>query len=115
MTIIAPEELKTPAIARDVKGGRYDLIIFDGVKPEAAPEANALYFGVFPVGPAYEKPKDVMQPVVLDWDIGHPLMQYVRDLSLIFILRERRASTYGDFSSMRRPKGVTILSMTVRS
>lgn len=89
VTIIAPEELKTPAIAGDVKGGRYDLIIFDGVKPEAAPEANALYFGVFPVGPAYEKPKDVMQPVVLDWDIGHPLMQYVRDLSLIFIAKAR--------------------------
>ena len=50
VTIVAPEELKTPAIARDVKGGRYDLVIFDGVKPESAPEANALYFGVFPVG-----------------------------------------------------------------
>jgi hypothetical protein len=87
VTIIAPEELKTPAIARDLKGGRYDLVIYDGVKPEAAPPSNALYFGVFPVGPAYAKPKEVMQPVVLDWDIGHPLMQYVRDLSLIFIAK----------------------------
>ena len=87
VTIIAPEELKTPAIARDLKGGRYDLVIYDGVKPEFAPEANALYFGVFPVGPAYAKPKDVVQPVILDWDIGHPLMQYVRDLSLVFVAK----------------------------
>ncbi len=83
VTIVSPEELKTPAIATEVSGGRYDLVIYDGVKPEAAPAANALYFGVFPLGPAYEKPKDAVQPVVLDWDIGHPLMQYVRDLSLI--------------------------------
>ena len=80
VTIVTPEELKTPAIARDLKGGRYDLVIFDGVKPESAPEANALYFGVFPPGPAYAKTKEVTQPVILDWDIGHPLMQYVRDL-----------------------------------
>src|SRR5262249_29031195 len=43
--IIAPEELKAPAIARDLQGGRFDLVIFDGVKPETAPEANTLYFG----------------------------------------------------------------------
>ncbi len=89
VNIISPEELKTPAIAKEVSGGRYDLVIYDGVKPEAAPAANALYFGVFPLGPAYEKPKDAVQPVVLDWDIGHPLMQYVRDLSLIVIARAR--------------------------
>jgi hypothetical protein len=87
VTIVAPEELKAPAIARDLKGGRYDLVIFDGVKPESAPEANALYFGVFPSGPAYAKTKDVSGPVILDWDIGHPLMQYVRDLSLVFVAK----------------------------
>jgi hypothetical protein len=87
VTIIGPEELKTPAIARDLKGGRYDLVIFDGVKPEFAPEANALYFGVFPPGPAYAKTKEVSQPFILDWDIGHPLMQYVRDLKLVFVAK----------------------------
>ncbi len=87
VTIVAPEELKTPAVARDISGGRYDLIIYDGVKPETAPPANALYFGVFPVGAAYSKVKEAQQPTVLDVDISHPLMQYVRDLPLVVIAK----------------------------
>ncbi len=87
VTIVAPEELKTPAVARDIAGGRYDLVIYDGVKPESAPPANALYFGVFPPDPKYAKPKDVPAPIVLDVDISHPLMQYVRDLQLIVIAK----------------------------
>ena len=59
------------------------------MKPDAPPEANALYFGEFPPGAAYAKPKDVQQPVVLDWDIGHPMMQYIRDMKLVFILGAR--------------------------
>ena len=43
-------------------GGRYDLVIYDGVRPDTPPEANALYFGVLPPGPAYAKPKAVEQP-----------------------------------------------------
>ncbi len=62
-------------------------MIFDGVKPDSPPEANALYFGVFPPGPAYAKAKDVEQPVILDWDIGHPIMQYIRDLSLVYVAK----------------------------
>ncbi|MHB1557046.1 MAG: VWA domain-containing protein [Isosphaeraceae bacterium] len=87
VAIMTPDEARADAVTRDIKGGRYDLIIYDGVKPESPPEANALYFGVYPPGPAYAKTKDVKQPVVLDWDIGHPMMQYIRDLSLVFIAR----------------------------
>jgi hypothetical protein len=85
ITIVTPEESKGEAIARDIRSGRYDLVIYDGVRPDAHPEANTLYFGQFPPGPAYAKPKDVQQPVVLDWDIGHPIMQYIRDVNLVFI------------------------------
>ncbi|MGP0064048.1 MAG: vWA domain-containing protein [Isosphaeraceae bacterium] len=85
ITVVTPEEAKGEAVSRDIRGGRYDLIIYDGVKPDTPPEANALYFGQFPPGPAYAKPKEIQQPVVLDWDIAHPIMQYVRDLSLIYI------------------------------
>ncbi len=87
VTIVTPEEAKNEAVVRDLKGGRYDLVIYDGVKPDSPPEANALYFGVFPPGPAYAKPKEVQQPVILDWDIAHPLMQYVRDLSLVYVAK----------------------------
>jgi Aerotolerance regulator N-terminal/von Willebrand factor type A domain len=85
VTIMTPDESRAETVVRDVKGGRYDLIIYDGVKPDAPPEANALYFGALPPGPAYAKSKDAQQPVVLDWDIAHPMMQYIRDLSLVFI------------------------------
>ncbi len=87
ITIVTPEEAKGEAIAREIKGGRYDLIIYDGVKPESNPQANALYFGEFPPGPAYAKPKEVEQPVILDWDIAHPMMQYIRDLSLVYVAK----------------------------
>ena len=37
-------------------------MIYDRFRPETPPEANALYFGALPPGPAYEKSKDVEQP-----------------------------------------------------
>jgi hypothetical protein len=89
VTVMTPDESRAEAVSRDIRGGRYDLIIYDGVKPETPPDANALYFGMLPPGPAYEKARDVQQPVVLDWDIGHPMLQYIRDLSLIFIARAK--------------------------
>jgi hypothetical protein len=87
VTTMTGEEAKSEAVVRDIKGGRYDLVIYDGVKPDAPPAANALYFGVFPPGPAYAQPRDVPQPVILDWDIGHPIMQYIRDLSLVYVAK----------------------------
>jgi hypothetical protein len=87
ITILTPEEAKNETVVRDLKGGRYDLVIFDGAKPDSPPAANALYFGAFPPGPAFEKTKEVQQPVILDWDIGHPLMQFVRDLSLVYVAK----------------------------
>ncbi len=87
ITIMTPDEAKKPDAVRDLKGNRYDLVMFDGVKPDAPPQANALYFGVFPPGPAYAKARDVTQPVILDCDIAHPIMQYVRDLSLVYIAK----------------------------
>lgn len=85
--IAKPDELKGEDLAREIRGGRFDLVIYDGVKPDAPPEANALYFGALPPGPAYANPKPVEQPVILDWNISHPLMQYIRDLSLVFIAK----------------------------
>jgi hypothetical protein len=85
--IASPEEAKGEELAREIRGGRFDLVIFDGVRPESPPEANALYFGALPPGPAYDKARPIEQPVILDWNISHPLMQYVRDLSLVFVAK----------------------------
>jgi hypothetical protein len=87
ITMLAPEEAKKEPVLRDLRSGRYDLVIFDSAKPEFAPASNALYFGVFPPAPAYGKPKAITEPIILDWDIAHPLMQYVRDLSLVYVAK----------------------------
>ena len=59
---ISPDDYKTDAYKRDVAAGRYDLVIYDRVRPETPPEANALYFGALPPGPAYEKSQDGREP-----------------------------------------------------
>ncbi|MBV8677740.1 MAG: BatA and WFA domain-containing protein [Planctomycetaceae bacterium] len=87
VTVVSPEGAKSQGVVRDIESGRYDLVIYDGVRPEAPPEANALYFGVLPPGPAYAKPKTIEQPVILDWDVAHPLLQFVRDLPTVAILK----------------------------
>ena len=78
-------EIKVSELKREIAAGRFDLIIYDGVSPESAPEANALYFGILPPGKAFEKSKELVGPVVLDWDISHPMMQYVRDLNTVVV------------------------------
>ena len=87
VTMITPEAAKAEGSTRATSAGNYDLVIYDGVRPEQAPEANALYFGAFPPGAAFDTPKDLEQPAILDWNVAHPLMQYVRDLSTIRILK----------------------------
>jgi hypothetical protein len=87
VTVVTPDEVKKDPYARDLKAGRYDLLIADRYRPEAPPEANALYFGVLPPGRAYEQSHPIEDPVILDWDVAHPLMQFVRDLPTVGILK----------------------------
>ena len=87
VTVVTPKEAKTDPYARDVRSARYDLVIYDRDRPEAPPEANTLYFGVLPPGAAYANSKTIEAPVILDWDVSHPLMQFVRDLSTVAILK----------------------------
>lgn len=98
--VATAEEAKQEELAREIRGGRFDLVIYDGVRPDTPPEANALYFGAFPPGPAYANPRAVETPVILDWNISHPLMQYIRDLSLVFIAKA---------SLVELPQGATSL------
>lgn len=86
VTDVSPEEAESKAVLRDVDSGRYDLVIYDRFQPKSPPAANTLYFGSLPAGPLYQSTKDVEGPVILDWDIGHPLMQYIRDLRLVRVL-----------------------------
>jgi hypothetical protein len=87
VTVVTPEEVKKDSYARDLRAGRYDLLIADRYRPDSPPEGNALYFGVLPPGPAYERSRPIEDPVILDWDVAHPLMQFVRDLPTVGILK----------------------------
>jgi len=87
VTVVTPTEAKADPVTREVRAGRFDLVIYDNVRPESTPEANALYFGTLPPGPAYANSKPIEQPVILDWDSGHPLLQFVRDLPTVAILK----------------------------
>ena len=51
MIVASPDDYKTDAYQRDVAAGRFDLVIYDRVRPETPPEANALYFGALPARP----------------------------------------------------------------
>ena len=83
--VITSEQAKEEKFVREMKTGRFDLVIFDRFRPESSPEANTLYFGAFPPGAAYDKVRAVERPVILDWDVTHPLMQFVRDLATVII------------------------------
>lgn len=85
VTVVSPEQAKTSPLDREIASGRFDLVIFDRVQPTTPPEANALYFGALPPGKAYEQAKVVEYPTILDWDLSHPLLQYIRDLAHIVI------------------------------
>ncbi|CAN5871059.1 BatA and WFA domain-containing protein [soil metagenome] len=84
---VSPEDYSGSDLQRDIASGRYDLVIYDNFRPEAPPTANALYFGALPPGEAYEEAREVEGPILLDWDITHPLIQYIRDLSQVRILK----------------------------
>jgi von Willebrand factor type A domain/Aerotolerance regulator N-terminal len=87
VVVATPDEAKVDPLANDVKAGRFDLVIYDQVRPEGSPAANTLYFGALPPGKAYEDPKTLENPVILDWDVAHPLMQYLRDLPTVAIMK----------------------------
>ncbi len=87
VVVVTPDEAATDDVTRAVAAGRYDLVIYDRFRPETPPEANALYFGTLPPGKPYENPEEAEVPVILDWDVAHPLMQYIRDLAFVRIAK----------------------------
>jgi hypothetical protein len=101
VTQITPDELKSDAVARELAAGRFDLAIFDRVRPEVNPEANTLYFGIMPPDLADAPTKPVEYPVILDWDFAHPLMQYIRDLGRVAVAK--------GFAPIETPRGAAEL------
>jgi hypothetical protein len=86
---ITPEDLKKPEILQGFELGTDSLTIFDGCAPEKSPQNSTMYFGAFPPGEKFKDLKPVENPTVLDIDTSNPLMQYVRDLTLVRIRSAR--------------------------
>lgn len=86
---IAPDDLKKPEIQQSLDLGSDSLTIFDGCFPEKSPQNSTLYFGAFPPGGKFKDLKTFENPTVLDIDTSSPLMQYVRDLTLVRIRSAR--------------------------
>ena len=86
---ITPEDLKKPEIQREFSLGKDALTIFDRCAPEIAPQNHSLYFGAFPPGKKFAELKAFQNPTILDWDTASPLMQYLRDLTVIRIREVR--------------------------
>lgn len=85
--VVTPAEAKTDDLAREAAAGAFDLIIYDRFRPETPPAANTLYFGALPPGPAFAETRELNGPVILDWNVAHPLLQYIRDLPTVTILK----------------------------
>ena len=100
LTIATAEEIKAPELARDLAAGRFDLAIFDGVRPDKAPECNTLSFGAIPPPFDPSAAKTAEFPVILDWNLAHPLTQYLRDLTTLIV---KKASVIDP------PVGATVL------
>jgi len=78
-----PDDLESAELSRALAAGQFDLVIFDRVAPEDHPASNTLYFGALPPGELREQAKRVEGPIILDWDIGHPMLSYIQDLSVV--------------------------------
>ena len=87
VVVVTPEASKAEAVAREVAAGKFDLVIYDKNRPDAPPAATALYLGALPPGKLYEDAKTLEGPIILDWNVAHPLMQYIRDLAQVRILK----------------------------
>ena len=85
VTSIRPEELDQPERERSLQDGSFDMIIFEGVRPKVQPEANVLYLGSLPPDVPENEGKAVTGPAIIDWEMAHPILQYVRDLGSVAI------------------------------
>ena len=85
LTSIRPEQLDLPEQQRALQDGSYDLVIFEGVSPKVQPESSCLYLGALPPDLPADQGREVASPVIIDWDLSHPILQYVRDLGTVAV------------------------------
>ncbi|MEJ5250993.1 MAG: VWA domain-containing protein [Chthonomonadetes bacterium] len=56
---------------------KYDVVVYDGIKPASPPEGNAVIIGTLPAWFPVVALQPVENSVVVDWHHTHPTMRYV--------------------------------------
>lgn len=101
VTIAEPAILETKAHLEEAAAGLYDLIIYDQCVPKTMPQSNTLFIGNLPPVPTWSASgKTQLQPLIIDTDRVHPLMQLV-ELG--------RGVTIYEATPLKGPQGSTVL------
>lgn len=74
---VAPSHLKSDEFKQAALSGEYDLIIFDRCQPPVMPQCNTVFLGSTPLGKEWQRGERLIQPLIVDYDEIHPLMQQV--------------------------------------
>lgn len=74
---VAPSYLSSDEYRQAALSGEYDLIIFDRCQPPIMPQCNTIFLGATPLGELWKRGERLDQPLVVDYDEIHPLMQQV--------------------------------------
>lgn len=74
---VTTAHLKSDEFRQAALGGEYDLIIFDRCQPPVMPQCNTVFLGSTPLGEDWKQGEQLIQPLIVDYDEIHPLMQQV--------------------------------------
>jgi hypothetical protein len=85
LTQRTPDFLAQPEYRKLSEGGAFDVIIYDGCRPEQMPQANTLFIGRLPLGEAWKAGDLVDVPQIIDVDHAHPLMQIVEMGAVVIV------------------------------
>ncbi len=94
---IALETLSPTEYERYVEEGHpHDVILFDRVKPDALPEAHAIFIGAWPEALGLATQGNVEEPIITDWKHDHPINRHLHlvNVTIENALRVPKAEGY---------------------
>jgi hypothetical protein len=74
---VTTSHLKSDEYRQAALSGEYDLIIFDRCQPPVMPQCNTVFLGSMPLEKEWKRGEQLIQPLIVDYDEIHPLMQQV--------------------------------------
>ena len=80
-----PDFLKTKPYADQAEAGAWDLVVYDGTRPQQMPRANTFFIGGLPPAGGWAAKPEVAVPQIIDVEVSHPLLRWI-DLGDIHLL-----------------------------